>query len=176
MKYRVGETITPCFATATLKADEAKAPVVFLVGDKTYESREAASVALEKVLNEKIEGLTAMRFVAGSETYNCPMTAGKAAKAAKTEMHYSVAGIEFDDKNKARAAAEQASKVAATVSMKYKADDGKPVSCCKSAKAAGRAITYTVGDKETSSETSAKLYVAEEKIRQIVETVAGASL
>jgi hypothetical protein len=214
MMYRVGETTTPCFVTANMKAESAGTPVQYVVGDKAYDCRATASEALASMLDAKIKEMTEMHYVVGSQDYRCPMSARQAAEAGDSEVMYRVAGIDFECEKKARAALEQALAKVETVSMSVKSDgdkkgcggksagattasatgaskcskgatatasgDTKP--CCKSGdtkpccKSIAKAGVYVVGDKETPCEKTAKLLLAEEKLRQIVETVATASL
>lgn len=54
--------------------------------------------------------------------------------------------------------------------------DGKSVSCAYSARAAGKTVTYVVGDEETTCEKHAKLLLAQHLVRTLVETAAGSAL
>lgn len=171
MTYKVGELNTPCFMTATAKAEETKTPVQFVVSGQTFDNRDAASVALAEALTERAETLRHISFVAGDKSFHCPMSAAEVAKKEHTSVKYQLAGFDFDCKDRADAVAKAVEEAAAKVAMTYKAD-GQPVACPKSCQ--GKMVTYVVGDQETGCEKSAKLLLAQYLVRTIIETAAGA--
>lgn len=169
MVYRVGDFETPCSMSAAAKAEETKLPMRFVVGEKTYSDRGEATVALASLLDARAAEMAEIQFVAGKQCFKCPVSAKAAAKKAKADMKFRLAGFDFDSREKAMAVAAKVASALDGVKMTYKAD-GKPVSCPKSCK--GKKVTYVVGDQETSCDKSAKLILAQRKIRTIVETVA----
>lgn len=174
MTYRVGDFETPCSKTASAKAEETKTDLTFVVDGKTHTERGDAVVALIKLLTERATEMTEVKFVAGKECFRCPISAAAVAKKANTQVKYRLAGFDFNDQGQATKLAKELEQTVSGLKMTFKAD-GKPVVCCKSAKAAGKTLTYVVGDQETQCETSAKLMLAELVIRTIIQKVAGAS-
>ncbi|MEE9295017.1 MAG: hypothetical protein V3W34_08690 [Phycisphaerae bacterium] len=170
MTYKVGDLETCCFKSASDKAASIGGKMTFLVDSKSYETRGKAKVALAGLITEKANEMASVQFVAGDKCYKCPATAAKIAKDAKAKVKYRLAGFDFDDQDKAGKVATKAQEAISGIKMTYMSE-GKPVTCLKSCKAAGKKVTYVVGDQETQCEQSAKLMLAEFIARTIVEVV-----
>lgn len=171
MTYKVGGLETCCFKSASTKAASTGGKMKFLVDGKSYETRGKAEVALAGLTTEKVNEMARVQFVAGNKCYKCPITAAKIAKDGKAKVKYRLAGFDFDDQDQAGKVATKVQAAMSGIKMTYMSE-GKPVICLKSCKAAGKKVTYVVGDQETQSEESAKLMLAEFIARTIVELVA----
>ncbi len=171
MKYKVGETTTGCYTSASTKAAESDGKMSYVVDGKSYDSRTEASTLVAKLIDEKMTQIRQVSYVAGGKEFHCSKSATAAAEGAKSPMIYRVAGFDFDCKKKAEsvvAKADEASK-AVTVAM---VADGKPCKCAHSAKAAGKTVVYQIGDESTSNESVAKMLRSQRAARTFVETVA----
>jgi hypothetical protein len=134
-------------------------------------------VALAGLLEKEFENLAAVRYSVGGKTSSCPHEAQEIAKSSNSTVGYQVAGIEYADKEKAEKAAKLAADAAATVKLSYKVGDDK--FCCDKmagakAKETGKTITFVVGTEETCCEQTAKLLLAQAKIKAAVEAAASA--
>ncbi len=174
MTYRIGDFETGCHMTASAKAEESKKPIVYMVAGKAYDGEGSATEALVEVLESRAKELVEVQFVAGEERFRCPVSAEAAAKKAKTNVTYRLAGFNIEDRAKAMKLAEEAEKAAATVKMTFMSE-GKAVPCAKTCKESGKEVTYVVGDEKTGCEKTAKLLLAQRKLRAIVETVSGSA-
>lgn len=171
MKYKVGDTTTCCFTTASTKAAESNSKMVYVVDGKEFHCRESASKTLAKMIDENAAKMRQVSYVAGGKEFHCSKSAGAVAKSSDAPMTYRVAGFDFDCKKKAEtvvAKAEDASK-AVTVAMTV---DGKPCKCAHSAKASGKTVVYQVGDESTTSAAVAEMLRSQMAARTFVETVA----
>ena len=171
MTYKVGEMETACCKSANAEAAASGAKIAYVVDGKSYESKGEATVTLAGLMTEKYSEMSHVQFVAGDKCYKCPVTASKIAEDAKTKMKYRLAGFDFDSKEQANKVAAEVQEAMAGMKIKYMSE-GKPVTCVKSCKKAGKKVTYVVGDQETECEQSAKLMLAEFVARSIVELVA----
>ncbi len=177
MQYKVGETVTGCSKSAAKLAEETQTKMVYLVADKSFDNEGDATVALNAALEAEIASLKTMQFAVGSDCVRCPITAKGMAKKAGTKVAYRVGGMDFSDKDQAAKAVVLVNDASDAVKMTYKVAD-KSFTCDKMAggasKETGKAITYVVGDEETSCETSAKLMLNKAKVHAIVAAAAAA--
>ncbi len=135
MAYRVGDTDTRCFKSATAKAGE-NGKVQFLVVDKAYDSETEATIALAGLLEKEIENLKAVQLSVGGKCYGCPMSAQAALKNGE-KMKYRLAGFDF-------ATREQAEKALKIVNCKLKGCDAD---CLKDCMKNVRGTAQTAGAK-----------------------------
>ncbi len=175
MTYRVGDYETQCHKSASAKAEDTKAPIAFLVEGKSFDDEAAATNALASAMEARVDEMSHIQFVAGKDSFKCPVTADGAAKKANTKVKYRLAGVDFNEREKATAVAEKVEKALADMKMTMMSE-GKAVKCAKSCKKAGKKVTYVVGDDKTCCEKTAKLMLAERKIETIVKVVAGAAM
>jgi hypothetical protein len=174
MMYRVGDVRTCCKESATAKAEETGKPMYYVVEGEIYSDYGEAAESLTKALHAKAAEMRQVSYVAGDKAVHCPMTAAKLAKSSGTEVKYRVAGVDFDTMEAAQAAAKRAEEAVSKLHMSYKADGAK-VPCHKSAKAAGKKVTFVVGDEETCCEKTARLKMAQLMVRTMAEEVAEAA-
>lgn len=119
MNYRVGDFTTPCHETALSKAG-CPSKIKYVVGDTTYDTESAATVALADLLEKEAESLMAIRMAVGQDTFHCPMAASEAAKHSGQKMTYRLAGVDFMTR-------EDAEKVAKLISQTMSNGDSAPV-------------------------------------------------
>ena len=178
MKYRVNGEVTGCSKSAESMAKKADKPIEFLVGEDVLTDRGEATARLTALLDKEAETLQSLQFVAGGKCHRCPMTAKSVAVSTKTALAYRVGGVDFKKKEDAEKALASVRDALASVRMEYKVD-GKTYGCSKSAgakcKEAGKKMRYVIGEDETGFQTTAKLKLAERKVRKIVETAVSAS-
>lgn len=175
MSYRVANFDSHCMYSAKAKAEETKAAVTFVVDGKAYDSRGDASVALASLLTDRANEMSEVTLAVGDQTFNCPHAAQGVAAKSNAKVRYQLAGFEFDDKEQATKLSKKLHETISAAAVTVKAD-GKTVFCAKSASASGKTVTYVVGDEETSCDKHAKLLLAQQLVRTIVETAAGAAL
>lgn len=172
IQYRIGAETTGCSKSAASMAEKSGKSIEYLVGDDAFASEGKAIAKLTSVLDREIETMKSIRYVAGGKCHGCPMTAKAIAKSSKTAIGYRVAGVDFAKKSDAQNAIDSIAKAIANVRMTYKID-GKSYGCEKTAgskcKKSGKEMTYVIGDTETGCHTSAKLRLAEARIRAMVE-------
>jgi len=172
--YQVGDFTTCCQKTAAAKAEELHATLSYVVENKVYSNYDEAVVTLTKLLQEKADEMRSVQYVAGKDCVRCPKQAAALAKEAGTEVKYRLAGFDFDCKDKAEKVAKEVEAAVEGMHVDYMAD-GQPVNCDKGAKAEGKTVTYVVGDQQTDCELTAKMMLAEQIVRTIVEQVAEAA-
>ena len=168
MTYKVGNLETCCKKTAKAKAQESGETIHYVVEGEAYTDYARAVESLTAVLDAKANEMRQVSYVAGGKCVHCPTAAAKLAKQGGTTVKYRVAGIDFDTKEQAEAAAKRADDAVAGIHMTYKVD-GEPAACGKSAKASGKTVTFVVGDQETCCEKTAKWMMAELVLRTIIE-------
>jgi len=177
MRYRVGEEVIGCSKRAAFMAEKADKPMQYLVGEETFAGKTEAVVRLAALLEEEAESLQSVQFVVNGETHHCPKTARTVAEKSRTTVAYRVGGFDFASKEEAEKALASIHEALGNVSLAYDVG-GKSYHCGQTAAAkseeTGKKITYVIGDEETSYEKSAKLKLAETKVRTIVETAAAA--
>lgn len=104
MTYKVGDLETPCFKTAVAEAgDESK--VKYVVDGKTYDCKERGTFELASLLEEEADNMMTVQYVVGDKSVYCPMAAKSLAEASGGEIAYRLAGMDFDSKDQAEAAA-----------------------------------------------------------------------
>ncbi len=171
MTYRVGDFETCCSKSASAKAQETKSDIVFVIEGRAYENRGEAIEALVKQLSKQAADMGELKFVAGEQVFRCPVSAEAAAKDAKTTIKYRLAGFDFQDRKVAEKLADKVAESVGGIKMTCKSG-GKTIACCKSAKKAGKSVTYVVGEEETPCDKTAQLMLAKQVIHTILETVA----
>lgn len=174
MTYKVGDFTTCCAKTAEAKALETNAAITYVVGEETFTDKMEATAKLTAAIEKATEQMLHVQFAAGSECFQCPMTAAQVAQKNGTKVMYRVAGFDFESKDKALEAANVAKAAAETVKVAYKVN-GETYTCDKTASAkaaeAGAKITYVVGNEESCCNVMAGLAAAQAKLRVVVETV-----
>ena len=105
MTYVAGDLETPCFRTAVAKAGD-ESEVKYVVDGKTYDCKERGTLELASLLEEEADKMMAVQYVVGDKCVHCPMAAKSLAKANGGKIAYRLAGMDFDSKDKAEAAAE----------------------------------------------------------------------
>ncbi|HEY3244802.1 MAG TPA: hypothetical protein VGM03_15785 [Phycisphaerae bacterium] len=174
--YKIGDQETACpeEAAKLAKADE-DVKIVYLVGNKSFESKDEAFAQLATVLDSEAEKMLTVRYSVDGECMYCPMSAAATAKAKNTEMKYRVAGVDFANREQAEKAIDLAKAAVAKVSVTIKAgeaertvtkldDDSKPCSAMKA--------TFIVNGEETHCPIQAKLLLAQARIRAMIEAAA----
>ena len=154
MAYRVGDTETRCFKSATAQAGK-DGKVQFLVADKAYDTETEATIALAGLLEKEIANLQTVQLSAGGNCYGCPMSARAALKDGE-KMKYRLAGFDF-------ASREEAEKAQRIITCKLKGCDADCIKDCtknfrgtavtagaKSGCNKGRAAAATVAAKDGS--------------------------
>ncbi len=155
MTYKVGEEMTCCSESAAALAKKSEMPVHFVVGEKTYEAKEAAFTALveqtESFVNDfvtpckcEVSGTTK---IAG-KACNCPVEAGKTA--------------------------ELVSAAAKNVQMTYAVGEETcncPTKAAEMAKTSGAKKEYVVAGEKTCCEMTARLNLARAKYKAAVEAL-----
>ena len=137
MAYRVGDTDTHCFKSATAKAGE-NGKVQFLVASNVYDTETEATIALAGLLEKEIENLKTVRLSVGGKGYGCSMSA-KAALKNGEKMKYRLAGFDF-------ATREEADKALEIVNCKLKGCDAD---CIKDCMKNFRGTAQTAGAKKS---------------------------
>jgi hypothetical protein len=177
MQYRVGDETTLCSKSAAAMADQSGKPIEFVVGDDSFAHKGKAIARLTTLLDEEMESMKSIQFVAGGKCHACPMTAKSVAKSSNMPLKYRVAGVDFDKKSDAQQAKDAIVKAVADVAMSYKVD-GQTYGCDKMAgaecKKTGKHMTFVVGGTETDCQATAKLRLTEARIRKMIEVAAAA--
>jgi len=148
LTYRVGEFTTHCGVQAEQKAKETGSPIVYVVGEETGETEEAASARVAERLETEVAKLASVRYVAGENCFACPDEASKAANGEP--LKYTVAGYTFETQEQADKAAEVVS--AALAKLAEGKESGKascPASCAT--KKADGGCASTCGKAQTAS-------------------------
>jgi hypothetical protein len=160
MTYSVGTEKVCCSEQAQALAEEHKAPIVYVVAEKTYECKTAAMTALVEETEHFVAAFTAPKKCEASGNVSlagkaiaCPVEAEKqvtlvSTAVEKIEMQYEVAG----------------EKAACIVCATNKAKE-------KSAN-----IEYVVGDQKTTCELSARMNLAVAKYKAAVQAVAASAV
>jgi hypothetical protein len=156
MTYSVGTEQVCCSEKAQALADEHKAPIVYVVAEKTYECKNAAMTALVEETENFVAAFTAPKKCEASgqvslagKAIACPVEAEKQVTLVSTaiekiEMQYEVAG----------------EKAACIVCATNKAKE-------KSAN-----VEYVVGDQKTTCEMTARMNLAVAKYKAAVQALA----
>lgn len=172
IKYRVGEETMCCPKAAGFMAEKNHQPVKYVVGSEAFDTEALATARLVTLLNEEVESMKTVQYAVGDKCMKCPMTAKSVADQNHAKMTYRVAGVDFEDKEKAEKAAKLASEAVEQVKLSYKVGD-KSFCCSKmageSVKESGKPMTYVVGETEVQDEASAKVLFAQEQVRVMAE-------
>jgi len=179
MRYRVGTEETGCPKSAEELAARGGMNIVYVVGEKSFEGKGEATVALASSLEAEIESLQVVQTVVDGKAISCPHAAKEMAKNDSTTVTYRVGGVEFSDKVKAEFAAKLAANAAATVKLSYKVGDAS--FCCDKmagakSKEIGKPVLFVVANEETCCKDVARLLLAQARIRAIVESVLTSSV
>ena len=143
MAYRVGDTETRCFQSATAKAGK-DGKVQFLVASKAYDTETEATIALAGLLEKEIASLQAVQLSAGGKCYGCPMSAQAALKDGE-KMKYRLAGFDF-------ATREEALRAQKIITCKIKGCDAD---CLKDCMKNFRGTAQTAGAKSGCNKSKA---------------------
>ena len=158
-------------------AEKTGKPMQYLVGEETFASKGEAVVTLTALLEEEAESMQTVQFVVNGEAHHCSTAAKTVADKSHASVAYRVGGFDFASKEDAEKALASIHEALANVSLAYHVG-GESYHCGQSAAAksgeTGKKVTYVIGDQETPCEKSAKLMLAETKVRTIVETAAAA--
>lgn len=158
MTYKVGEEATCCPEGAAELAKTANAPIHFVVGEKVFEAKEEAFVALvestEAMVNEFVTPTHCEKSgnvtIAG-KACNCPVEAGKKAEIVKAAVE--------------------------SVQVSYKVGEescGCAVKAGELAKTSGEKMIYVVGGEETCCNMTARLNTARAKYEAVVKSLVAA--
>ena len=155
MTYKVGKESTCCDKSAAAMAKKSEKPIHFVVGDKTFEKKDKAYVALVESTEAFVTKFTTAckceksgkTTIAGTSC-GCPVEAGKKTELVKTAIK----------------------------DMKITYKVGKETTCCnKSAselvKKSGEKMTYVVAGKETCCNLEARLNLAKAKYAAAVKAM-----
>ncbi len=175
MRYRVGEETLDCPAEAEKMAMKADKPVQYVVGEKSFATKPEATVALASMLDETAKELQVVHMTVAGKEIGCPHAASILAKDANTTVKYVVAGAEFADQQKADSVAKLVAEAAGSVKVSYKVGDDS--FCCDKmagvkVKETGKKMTYVVAGEETCCEQTAKLLLAQAKIKAMIDAAA----
>jgi uncharacterized Zn-binding protein involved in type VI secretion/bacterioferritin-associated ferredoxin len=175
VQYKVGDQVMCCSKTAAMIAEKDHKTVQYVVGEETFEKEGDAEAKLASVLEAKLAEMQAVQYAVGGDCVKCPVTAKSLAKEKKAEVAYRVAGIDFQDQEKAEKAAGQVTEALQAVKISYKVD-GQSFCCDKMAgmkvKETGKPMLYVVGEEETPCDQHAKLLLAHAKIQAAVVAAA----
>jgi hypothetical protein len=158
MTYKVGDEAVCCPTSAAKLAEEKKAPMHFVVGEKVFEDKSKAFVSLveqtESMVNEFVTPCkcdkSGVTKIAGAAC-KCPVEAGKKAELVST----AVKGIE----------------------MTYTVGEETcncPTKAAEMAKTSGEKMTYVVGEEKTCCNMTARLNLAKAKYKAAVQALAAA--
>lgn len=179
IEFRIGEKTTSCGESAKHMAASSKESIIYVVAEKTFESKGEAITQLTSLLEKEVETLKSMQYVAAGGCGSCPHSAKSAAKKVGGKVTYRVAGVDFADKATAQAVLASFPGIVESVKMEYKVD-GKKYGCSKTAgakcKKAGKEMTYVIGTQETNCQTTAKMMLMETLVRKLVETAVDAQI
>jgi hypothetical protein len=134
MQYKVGDQTTKCPQEADKLAAAAAgdAKIRYVVDDTEYADKTEALRAYAKTLDAHLAKLTAVRYVVGEATLNCPQAATKLAADQHEAVKYRLASFTFEDQAAAQQAADAAREAADNVDMKTLVD-GQEVCSAKTA-------------------------------------------
>lgn len=174
IRYQVGDATTSCPKHAKALAGTGGS-IQYLVGDDAFSTEDDAVSKLAELTEAEVNKMMAVHFVVADESFECPMSAKKAAAAKETKIVYRVAGFDFNEREAADKVAELAKAAVSNVQMRYKV--GGDSFCCDrmagvKAKETGKAMEYEVAGNSTPCAVTAKRLMAEAKLRAAVETAA----
>lgn len=156
MTYKVGEEMVCCAESAAALAKKSEMPIHFVVGEKSFEAKEAAFTSLVEQTESFVkEFVTPCKCeVSGKTTIagkscNCPVEAGSRAELVKT--------------------------AAAKVQMTYAVGEETcncPMKAAEMAKTSGSKKEFVVAGEKTCCEMTARLNLARAKYKAAVEALA----
>jgi hypothetical protein len=156
MTYKVGEEATCCSESAAELAKKSEMPIHFVVGEETFEAKEAAFTAL----------------VEQTETYvNEFITPCKCEVSGKTK----IAGKACDCPVEAGKTSELVQAAANKVQMTYAVGEKTcncPMEAAKLVEASGAKKEFVVAGEKTCCEMTARLNLARAKYKAAVEVLA----
>jgi hypothetical protein len=178
MKFKVGDTVTPCCEKASELAGKDESKIQFVVADKSYATKSEALKAFAEQLDAYYADVTTVKYAVGDKTVACPMSAQELARGEGAKVRYQLASYAFSEKTAAEKAAEQARESAGKVAMKMVVD-GKEFCCEKMGReAAGRdtvkTVEYVVGETRTTDESAARVELIKARIFAAVQSVKAA--
>ncbi len=159
MTYRVGTENVCCSESATKMAEEKKAALHFVVGEKVFEDKTKAYTSLveqtETMVNEFVTPATCSKScthtVAG-KSCKCEVEAGKNAELVKTAIK--------------------------DIKMTYAVGE-KSCNCPNEAgtlaKTSGKEMTYVIGEEKTCCNMTARLTLAKAKYKAAVQALVAAN-
>ena len=168
--YRVGDKNTDCAQQAKQMAGD-EGTIIYLVGDKSFESRGEAVKTVTAALKEKTDELLSVRMMVGQECVRCPMAAKQLAKDSGKPVQYAAAARVFDDKADAEAALVKAREIVKNVGMTYRVD-GEATRCSMTAKKCsteGKKVEYVIGDQATSCPQEAEMLLERAKLVALIQ-------
>jgi len=178
LKYRVGDKVTACPKEAATIAEASHDSIQYVVGDDVLADEGKAMVRLTAMLEDAAESLQTIQYVANGKCMRCPVTAKRMADETESKVAYRVGGVDLPSKDTAEKVLASIKESVGDVTMAYKVD-GKSYGCSKMAgekcKKSGKKMTYVVAGEETSCQTTAKLKLAEARVKKIVETAVSTS-
>lgn len=155
MTYKVGEETTFCSESAATLAEEQSQPIEFMVGKKTFETKDAAFDSLVEQTETFVSRFitphqceTSGKTVIAGESCRCPVEASKLEElvsAAADNIHMTYAVGE-----------EQCNCIVKATEM---------------AKASGDKLEFIVNGKKTCCEMTARLSLSRAKYRAAVESL-----
>ena len=156
MTYLVGTESTCCDKSAASLAQKHDAPIQFVVGEETFDSKEDAYETLISKTEEMVNAFTTPStcHVSGTTT---------------------IAGEKCSCSVKAGEIAKQVSAATQLVSMSYKVGEEScncPMSAAAMAKKAGTDMTYVIAGEETTCSKTARLKLAQAKYLAAVKAAA----
>jgi len=156
MTYKVGKESTCCDKSAAAIAKKSEKPIHFVVGEKTFEKKDKAYVALVESTEAYVTKFT---------------TACKCEKSGKTTIAGTSCGCPVDAGKKT----ELVKTAIKDMKISYKV--GKETTCCSQSaselvKKSGEKMTYVVAGKETCCNLEARLNLAHAKYAAAVKAMA----
>lgn len=174
LQRKVGDEVTTCPVKAGELTQATGQPVVYLVGQRSFEDATKASQAYAAELTSYLDKATRVTFAVDGECIPCPDAASKACSEGKT-MTYRVAGRDFTSAEAAVRAAAMAYAASRQVNLNYEVDGECAGSCEDTAKAKSMAsaepVIYRVGDRETQCDVQASVMLAVARIEAAVTAV-----
>src|SRR5690606_16425293 len=150
-------------------------PVIYLVGQQSFEDASEATQAYAAELTSYLDKATRVTFAVDGECIPCPDAASKACSAEGKTMTYRVAGRDFTSAEAAVRAAAMAYAASRQVNVNYAVNGECAGSCEKTAAeksmATAQPVVYRVGDKETKCDVQASVMLAIARIEAAVTAV-----
>lgn len=174
LQRKVGDEVTTCPVRADELAQNSGQPVMYVVGQRSFQDASQASQAYAAELTSYLDKATRVTFAVDGECVPCPDAASKACSEGKT-MTYRVAGRDFTSAEAAVRAAAMAYAASRQVNLNYEVDGECAGSCEDGAKAKSMAsaepVIYRVGDRKTQCDVQASVMLAVARIEAAVTAV-----